>query len=475
MSKFTNIKKSVTDALMRTEVYQHGSSLVPKPNEKELIARLKPEQVGEERGKVNLPPVSATQPDEVETKIVDTLQEMADATTKDVNEALKTYNDRLSSLSMSGKLDEIRNTCQSGISDFLAELAEAQNYLLSFADDVVSCESDLKEFRKENRLRRSAIYSEGSKKILRYGVIIFLFAVEIIGNSVFLAKGNELGIAGASTEAIYISAINIGFAILVGIFVTRYMFHRSFFLKLLSSTFTICALGAAAVFNLLVAHYREVSGSGLFGDAGGQGAIEALKANPLGLESIEGWMLFLVGLLFWIVAVIDVHTLDDNYPGYGGVSRRAKNAREAYSNKFGEIVGELKEQRQDGQQEITDTRSELDAVLARIGTLKNSRHALLADYDIFKKQTEKVCVRIIEKYRNANLSVRSDLPESFQLNPILEYRSDFEALNSSFNADEELESVRSARGLLDKSITEFYSEFGQKIESLKPLSEVLER
>ena len=38
MSAFEKLKSSMSDILSRTEVYERGSSLVPKPNESELVA-----------------------------------------------------------------------------------------------------------------------------------------------------------------------------------------------------------------------------------------------------------------------------------------------------------------------------------------------------------------------------------------------------------------------------------------------------
>ena len=71
----------------------------------------------------------------------------------------------------------------------------------------------------------------------------------------------------------------------------------------------------ATFLNLMVAHYREYSGEGMLAGAGGEAAIAQLSANPFGLHSFLGWILFLMGFLFFIIAVIDAHTLDDSILG----------------------------------------------------------------------------------------------------------------------------------------------------------------
>ena len=474
MSAFEKLKSSMSDILSRTEVYERGSSLVPKPNESELVARLKPEDKGREQGRLGLPAASSSDLDEYELKIIETMQEMADATSQDVNEALATYNERLSSLNLSGKLGSIRSSCSSGVSEFITEIANGENFLVNYRDDVVDRAQDLKEFRRSHRLKRTAIYPESGEKILKWGLIVFFFAIELIGNSVFLSKSNEMGVVGASMEAFYISVLNIGTALLLGVMIVRGINHRSILRKLMTYLFLIPSFLLAVFFNLLVGHYREVAGSGLFGEAG-EMAIESLLNEPFSLDSFAGWILFSVGLLFWIITLIDSYTLDDAYPGYGVVTRRARDAKENYASRVADIIEGLRENRDREENSIADARDELDAILGRIGTLKTARSVLESDFDIFRDQLEKICARTVGKYRSANKSERTDVPASFELEAKLSFRRNLFVENPLIGDGGEAEAIHEARELLNTTIDEFYEKYNAMVENLDSLTEVLER
>ena len=68
---------------------------------------------------------------------------------------------------------------------------------------------DLRKFRQDNRLHREPNYPDANWRIFSWGVVAILFLVESIANSVFLAKGNELGLVGAYGVAFGISLTNL--------------------------------------------------------------------------------------------------------------------------------------------------------------------------------------------------------------------------------------------------------------------------
>jgi hypothetical protein len=47
-----------------------------------------------------------------------------------------------------------------------------------------------------------------------------------------------------------------------------------------------------------------------------------LKTSPLGLQELNSWLLFGVGLMFSLFAFIDGCYLTDPYPGFAGVQNR---------------------------------------------------------------------------------------------------------------------------------------------------------
>ena len=69
MSKVPILKQRLNDLLSRGSVYSQSSSRIPKLDYTELVKRLKPEELGKDRGENGLPPLGYVGPDEVEQKI----------------------------------------------------------------------------------------------------------------------------------------------------------------------------------------------------------------------------------------------------------------------------------------------------------------------------------------------------------------------------------------------------------------------
>ena len=158
-----------------------------------------------------------------------------------------------------------------------------------------------------------------------------LFLIETMGNTAFLAKGNELGILGAYAEAIVISFVNLGVAFLLGM-LAKNAFHNSKGRKCVGFIVLGLFLIFATFFNLMVAHYREITGTAL--DEGGQLAIAAFAKNPWGLKEFQSWILFFMGFLFAIISFIDGIFWDDIYPQYGKRKHSFDEKKVEYDEKY---------------------------------------------------------------------------------------------------------------------------------------------
>ena len=69
--------------------------------------------------------------------------------------------------------------------------------------------------------------------------------------------------------------------------------------------------------------------------------------NPIGLDDLMAWVLFLVTMGFGIAAMVDGLFIDDLYPGYGDISRRAKAAVDEFEEEFEEVCAELEDIKQE--------------------------------------------------------------------------------------------------------------------------------
>ena len=138
--------------------------------------------------------------------------------------------------------------------------------------------------------------------------------------------------------------------------------------------FLLAGAAVALLLNLALAHYREVSGMGLVG-AAGQEAFARMMANPMGLAEIQGWILFALGFLFWVISVIDAYGLDDRYPGYGRVDRSLRAAIDELSEARTIVIEELSERRVDGEEDLKDQKRSQSAAQSGVPDLQHERRA----------------------------------------------------------------------------------------------------
>ena len=470
MSKISALKDSLSGLLIKNTPYQAGSSLVPKLDYKALDAGLKPVRYGKERGEKSLPASDSQVSDDIELKIHNTFQEVCDKTSQDVNEALATYNQRILSFDLSGLMDGIRDATRSTVSDFKAAVVTGLNELQNGRETVKDKFNDVHFFKEEHNIRRSATYPSLTGLYIRWALLALLFLIESIGNSIFLSVGHLGGVFGAYTEAFAIAFLNVGSAFLVGRRVTPYMYCKKPILSVLAFLALMIFLGLSGFFNLAVAHYRDMAGSELFGEAG-KLAITQLMDSPFALDAFQSWVLFLAGWLLWIISVIDAHDMDDNIPGYGAIDRALRNARIDYANLKESIIGDIQDFRLDGESDVKDIRYQLSEGYGQVNAVFGLRKALLNEYDVFTDQSIRYFKQILESYRNTNISCRKDTPACFSNELTLSIKSHADDV-VSINLDNVSQQVEAGKTVLDGALDDFYDEYNLAIEAFKKLDEI---
>ena len=463
MSKVPILKQRLNDLLSRGSVYSQSSSRIPKLDYTELVKRLKPEELGKDRGEIGLPPLGYVGPDEVEQKINNTLQDLIDDTAHDVNEGLAAYSQRIMSLNLSGEMDDIRDVGRGAMGSFQAQVYKGQETLIGFKEILDAKNFDLKLFKTANGLERSANYPSVGQYSIKATVLIVLFLIESLANASFLAISNVGGLVGAYSESIVISFLNIATACLLGLFISRHINNHLIFKRLTTFLAIFTCLIAAGFFNLAVAHYRDLASLGLFGDAGVL-AIQRLLAEPFSLSDIQSWVLFLVGWLFWTISLIEAHTMDDTYPNYGKIDRSAKLARESFTDETIEIIEKLTDLKTDSEAEIKQTRAQLSAVHNQQVSIIDMRKSLLAEYDFFTDQAGRMFSQLIETYRNSNRANRSRSPSSFKDKLILTLPK-LQSDDVSKIVDTTYLQVQKSKDELDRSLDQFYEAFHAALNS----------
>jgi len=470
MSKTSVFKDSISALLIKNNPFQAGSSLVPKLDYKVLEASLQPVKYGEERGEQGIPASDSLMSDDVELKILHTFQELCDKTSQDVNEALASYNQRILSFDISSFLDGIRDDTRSTVSDFKAKVVIGLNDLQNSGETVKDKFNDVRFFKEEHNIRRSATYPTSTGLYFRKAFLIVIFLFESIANSIFLSVGHLGGVVGAYAESFGIAVVNVGSAFLIGRMVTPYMFCRKIKFSVPAFLALMVFLGLSGFANLAVAHYRDMAGADLFSEAGSAAIIQLMDA-PFALKEFQSWVLFLMGWLLWIASVIDAHSMDDNIPGYGVVARALLDARIEYADIKAGIISEIQEFRTSGEKDVKEGRYDLSDRYGQVNAVFGLRKAQLKDYEMFCEHSRRYFKQILESYRNANLSCRDDTPECFSMLLTLSIVDHTEDI-ASFNLVELSQKVEAGKLALDVALDEFYSEYNAAIERFEKLDDI---
>ena len=109
--------------------------------------------------------------------------------------------------------------------------------------------------------------SSSTHNFLRILVLIIMVSVETFLNGSFLAKNNAAGILGGSFDAFSFAFINIGFSVIITIFVIKQIVRPAFIWKIIGLLGIVAWIAIVLIINLALAHFRETSGTFLNGAA----------------------------------------------------------------------------------------------------------------------------------------------------------------------------------------------------------------
>ncbi|CDZ30978.1 Hypothetical protein, partial CDS, partial [Neorhizobium galegae bv. officinalis] len=292
------------------------------------------------------------------------------------------------------------------LSDFKAEVTVGQDELHGLRRDLKVAEEELENFKEKHGLRRAAKVSNGAHMAFKVSLLIFLLLIETILNGNFLAKGSQQGILGGVTDAFSFALLNIGSALFLAFFCVRFLVHRNWFLKLLGFIGLLIYIGMTVSINLALAHFRELSETA-FADAGRE-VIRRMLSTPLGLADLSSWTLFGIGIMFSLIAFVDGCLLVDPYPGFGSTQKRVKLARDEYIGRKEDLIGTLKDIRDDHNdkveaiiRDLSQRRSEHNAILSH----RTRSSSLFVEH---QNQLERGANALLTIYREANRKTRSD-------------------------------------------------------------------
>ena len=291
-------------------------------------------------GLKGFPPAEQTEPDEMHQKIQSYVEDVANGTREEVVNHLTDLMTVIDGVNDETGL-ELRESEASAVVDAAVleyETVAAQDEVGAkpLLADMRSQRRAVEEFRSRHELgERQADYAERSREAMWVGAIA---VVEIVLNAVLLGEVMPYGIGGALGVVCFITAINVAFGYVIAGPWWRGRNHVEAW-KGRNATAGCVGIGIGIVaFNVGVGQFRdamEAFGAELRSGAATHEAAmrdiwrQAIEA-PWSFDSFQAMLVVVVGAGCFVLAAVKGYRSDDEYPGYGKITRALKRAEEAY-------------------------------------------------------------------------------------------------------------------------------------------------
>jgi len=366
--------------------------------------RLNLEAEGRKRGKQDQPATEKESLDDVEQQIVATIDSEKKLSHQKLIDHLDTYGDRIRSLGLEGLIAEAAAAGDAASADFRTRVHDGADVLFQLRRDVVLIDDEIEDFKRTHGLRRMAHYPRS--RTLRWGIVLVLLLLESVLNGTFLARGHELGLTGGVAEALAIAILNIGSGLWVGWKAVPNVMHKSPARKITGVILTLAYLVLVFGFNLAVAHYRDALG-GEFPEQAAALALVSVWNEPLGVASVQSWLLFAMGLGFSLLAAGDGWSMDDTYPGYGKLARKQTELIEEYVEQKRELMDELERIRDAALEALATAGRNIERRRSEFHGIVQSRKNLKEAFGHHLDHLEHSASYLLASYRRANEAARS--------------------------------------------------------------------
>ncbi|MGB9152334.1 MAG: hypothetical protein WCD70_04515 [Alphaproteobacteria bacterium] len=381
-----------------------SGKLFPELDLEKIKHSLKLEQEGRERGEKNTPPSASEALDDIEHQVIAAIETEQRHQQQTLNNQLSTYYQRVAKLDLAHEAINIASAAQRASTEFIVKVDEGKAKLFTLWRNVCMIENQWNDFRKKHELTHPADYP--LSRLWNFTVILVILAIESVLNGTFLARGLETGLLGGIVEAFAIAAINVSFGFFLGDSVVRYVFHRSYILRVLAFIEIPISGVIAIFFNLLVGHYRDALGGPDPAHASST-ALYSFRLHPFDLAAIESWVLFALGLFFSTVAAVDGFKMNDPYPGYGKISRKHEEIIQEYTDEKANIVEDLSRTCDQALDYMRNARQNLASRRAELSMILDQRENLLRSFEANHNHLNRGVNDLLATYRNANMRART--------------------------------------------------------------------
>jgi hypothetical protein len=396
----------------------------PPLDVEQIAGELRLKVRGKENGNLNQPASDSNIEDSTEGDILSEIERRQRKAEEDYRSQLNLYEGRIHRVLISANVvTSIEAAGQNALADLKVQATDDFNQLYNAGQEVTAREREFEAFRTANNLVRFPNLISTGEWWFRVLLLVFLVVVETILNGTFFAKGSESGLIGGVTEALVLTLINVGIAVLYGRYGFSLVVHTHPVLKAIGVFITLLYIVMAIGINLLIGHFRDM----FIENQLTQESVQALTSHlisqfltaPYFLPAkVDSLILSALGFLLSLVSAIDAAGIHDSYPGYEAVGKRRADAISVYADRNAQCLAGLTERRNSAIEEMSRVIEMIRDNNYELRLAEQGRARLHDAYRAFYKHLSDSYIRLLKLYWEANRTARSTpSPERFQKQP----------------------------------------------------------
>ena len=391
-----------------------SSAIFPDIDKERLVRELDLKRKGNIRGGVNKPETYTESLDHVELKIVDRVEKLRRIGLQNYETNRSIYVERLNNAGSARML--VETEANKARSHFIEEVTKWKSMMVTPRERIQESYRWRTQFREENEIGlRPAKPPVSWFKIIALALIMILS--ESVANAYLFSQNNPLGLLGGVFAAFLVSCANVCLSTLLGMGV-RYMNCRglkNFLKKLFGLACALVWAGFLICYNAAVAHFRDAVESTLEWQEAGEIAIQTLIAHPYSLDTMESYVLFLIGAFISAAAFLKGLNSFDPYPHYSIVAQDVIDARDEYIDYLEESIDTLADYRDDAADDLRQIGEDVKMSIQDSVEALYGQKALQANLPSFLEQCNISVNYLLAIYRDSNRAVRKDAaPEYFK-------------------------------------------------------------
>ncbi len=381
----------------------------PRVDVAALADELEVKQHASQEGRRDRPERADSKLDSHQRAIVGSIDEMLNEARRNAEEQLNTITVRLGGVDPASALSAVRNLPIDTEMQIERAKGDFHDRLVTLRQHELEMIRELNYFQTANDLHRIAEYPRSD--ILHWAVVGALVLIESIANSFFFAGGSDLGLIGGALQAMLISCVNIGAALLSGMYAFRNMHHVNPVRHHFAAAGTAAFVAFMIFFNFATAHYRAQLG--IDPVTAIVKALASLFRNPFAINDFDATVLLCVGIIFSIAAALKGYMADDRYPGFGQRDRDVQDARYDYQLVKQELRAAINKVVDKSRDLLHDYVEGARRESREFAALVAKGETLVTEYQRHTAELRQACHALLNLYRTTNRSVRTSAPPPY--------------------------------------------------------------